>query len=66
MNSNPQSWLDRLLGVAITMFIIAVLLYFGVHMVMAVAPVLLVVAGIVAFGFIAVRLIRHHNQNRYW
>lgn len=66
MDSNPKSWLDHLLGIAVTACFIAVLLVVGVHLIQSIFPELLL--GLVAGGAVAVivLVIRRHHRNRYW
>jgi xanthine/uracil permease len=52
MTTPPTRWLDRLLSVALTVLVIAVLLYIAARLVLAVLPVLIGMAVVVFIGFV--------------
>ena len=64
-SGSPRSLLDRLLGVAVTICVIAVLLTISVHLVESVATELLV--GVLVLGGIggAVWLVQRRRNGRY-
>jgi hypothetical protein len=48
----PSSWLDRLLGLALTVLAIAVALYIAAKLILAIWPVLIVAGVIVLIGLV--------------
>ena len=62
MDTNPKSWLDRILGFALALVAIGLLLQWAWHLLRPLLP-LLAIGLVVA---IAVQLVIRHQRNRYW
>ena len=58
----PGNWLSNLTGLATTALVVAVALYVAVHLIEAVAPVLLVVAAVGSVIYSAVLVARYRRS----
>lgn len=61
MKSSPSGWLDRLLGLALTILAVAVMLHIAARLIVAVLPVLIVMGVVVLLGFAGWSFYRFHK-----
>lgn len=63
MNNRPQSWLDKLVGLCLTVLVGAAALYIAVHLIEAVWTALLIIVAISLFVGMAVLILRSRSHD---
>jgi hypothetical protein len=61
-NSDPRSWLDKLVGVCLSVLVGAAAIYIAVRLVQAVWTALLVIIGVGLFVVLSVALLRARGR----
>jgi xanthine/uracil permease len=64
MSSSPSHWLDKVLGLAFTILVVALMLYIAVKLIVSVLPVLIGL-GIAAAVVYTAWLIYHFRRSRW-
>jgi predicted RND superfamily exporter protein len=60
----PSKWIDKVIGIATSLFLAALALYLAGRLVLAVAPVLIGLASAVAVGYCII-LISRYRRSRW-